>query len=140
VRALREVPEIAKVEFNRSADSPMVLIHFRDWHHVPRDLCKLDGIDFEENLATAAKVQDDQLAIARFLIREHGLAEIFSEGLADESLPDLHTRLDLLRTLAKAERLAYSTMRADDCSVRRPSRLAPLAGCSLPARSRMCIH
>jgi hypothetical protein len=26
------------------------VVHFLDWHFVPPDLCKLDGIDFEANL------------------------------------------------------------------------------------------
>jgi hypothetical protein len=49
-------------------------------HFVPPDLCKLDGIDFEASLDAVEKVQEDQLAIARFLIREHGLQDVYFEG------------------------------------------------------------
>jgi hypothetical protein len=31
------------------------VVHFLDWHYVPPDLCKLDGIDFESNLDTVEK-------------------------------------------------------------------------------------
>jgi hypothetical protein len=103
VASLRQLSEVARVEYTGPADSPMILIHLRDWHHVPRELCKLDGIDFEENLAIVEKVQDDQLAIARFLIREHGLTEMFSEGLSH--VADLDARLGLLRTLADAKKV-----------------------------------
>jgi hypothetical protein len=73
VELLRTLPEVAKVEYRGSQNAPLVVVHLRYWHFVPRELCKLDGIDFEDNLATVQKVQEDQLAIARFLIRVHGL-------------------------------------------------------------------
>jgi hypothetical protein len=41
-------------------------------------------------------VQTEELAIARFLIAEHGLKAIYSEGLSERTLPDLQLRLDLL--------------------------------------------
>ena len=65
------------------------MVHFLDWHFVPPDLCKLDGIDFEANLDTVEKVKDDQLAIARHLIREHGLQDVYLEGLTGRTLLDL---------------------------------------------------
>jgi hypothetical protein len=97
--SLRAPPEVAKVEYTGSANAPLVVVHFLDWHFVPPDLCKLDGIDFEANLDTVEKVQEDQLAIARYLIREHGLQYVYLEGLTEQTLPDLRVRLDLLKTL-----------------------------------------
>ena len=71
VVSLRALPEVAKVEYTGSADAPLVVVHVLDWHFVPPDLCKLDGIDFEASLDAVEKVQEDQLAIARYLIRDH---------------------------------------------------------------------
>jgi len=89
VVSLRALPEVAKVEYTGSANAPLVVVHFLDWHFVPPDLCKLDGIDFEANLDTVEKVKDDQLAIARHLIREHGLQDVYLEGLTGRTLLDL---------------------------------------------------
>jgi hypothetical protein len=83
VVSLRSLPEVAKVEYTGSADAPLVVVHFLDWHFVPPDLCKLDGIDFEANLDAVEKVQEDQLAIARYLIREHGLQDVYFEGVTE---------------------------------------------------------
>jgi hypothetical protein len=96
---LRALPEVAKVEYTGSANAPLVVVHFLDWHFVPPDLCKLDGIDFQANLDAVEKVQDDQLAIARYLIREHALQAGYHEGVTEQTLPDLPVRLDLLKTL-----------------------------------------
>src|SRR5262249_13615371 len=99
VVSLRALPEVAKVEYKGSANAPLFVVHFLDWHFVPPDLCKLDGIDFEANLDTVEKVQEDQLAIALYLIHEHGLQDVSHEGVTEETLPDLRVRLDLLKTL-----------------------------------------
>jgi hypothetical protein len=99
VDSLHALPEVAKVEYTGAANAPLVVVHFLDWHFVPPDLCKLDGIDFEANNAAVEKVQDDQLAIARYLIREHGLQDVYHEGVTEQTLPDLRVRLDLLKTL-----------------------------------------
>ena len=71
--------------------------------HHSEVVCELDGIDFEANLADVGRVQEDELAIARFLIANHGLKEIFSEGLSDETMPGLHLRLDVLKDLERLE-------------------------------------
>ena len=97
--SLRALPEVAKVEYTGSANAPLVVVHFLDWHFVPPELCKLDGIDFEASLDAVEKVQEDQLAIARYLIREHGLQDVYFEGLTEQTLPDLRVRLDLLKPL-----------------------------------------
>ena len=99
VVSLRALPEVAKVEFTGSANAPLIVVHFLDWHFVPPDLWKLDGIDFEANLDAVEKVQEDQLAIARYLIREHGLQDVYHEGVTEQTLRDLRVRLDLLKTL-----------------------------------------
>src|SRR5258708_10012896 len=103
VQSLRALPEVAKVEYSGSQNAPVVVVHLRDFHYVPRELCKPDGIDFEENLANVEKVQEDQLAIARFLIREHGVKEIFSEGLSESNMEDLALLLAVLNDLDRLE-------------------------------------
>jgi hypothetical protein len=103
--SLGALPQVNKVQYTGPATASAIIIHLRDWHFVPRELCELDGIDFEANLATVAKVQEDELAIARFLIRDHGLKEIYSEGLALESVKDLQLRLDVLKDLDRLEEL-----------------------------------
>jgi hypothetical protein len=45
VVSLRALPEVAKVEYTGSANAPLVVVHFLDWHFVPTDLCKLEGIN-----------------------------------------------------------------------------------------------
>ena len=47
VGSLRALPEVANVEYAGLANAPLVVVHFLDWHFVPPNLCKLDGIDFE---------------------------------------------------------------------------------------------
>ncbi|HZZ80670.1 MAG TPA: hypothetical protein VFE62_19360 [Gemmataceae bacterium] len=94
---------MGKVDYTGNADAPLVVVHLRDWHHVPRELCELEGIDFDANLKTVESVQEEELAIARHLIREHGLKAIYSEGLTPDTLPHLQLRLDLMKDL---ERLA----------------------------------
>jgi hypothetical protein len=69
VASLRQLPEIAKVEYTGQPGAALTVIHMRDWHYVPRDLCRLDGIDFDANLDAVEKVQADQLAVARYLIQ-----------------------------------------------------------------------
>jgi hypothetical protein len=103
VESLRALPEVARVDYVGPANAPLVVVHLRDWHFVPRELCKLDGIDFEDNLATVEKVQEDQLAIARFLIREHGVKAIHKEGISESSLEDLALLLVVLKDLDRLQ-------------------------------------
>jgi hypothetical protein len=58
---------------------------------------ELDGIDFDANLKAVEPVQDEEMAIARHLIREHGLTTIYTEGLTPETMPHLALRLRLLK-------------------------------------------
>jgi hypothetical protein len=99
VVSLRALPEVAKVEYSGSANAPLVVVHFLDWHFVPPDLCKLDGIDFEANNDVVEKVQHEQVVIARYLIREHRLQDVYHEGVTEQTLPDLRVRLDFVKTL-----------------------------------------
>ena len=87
------------------ASAQRVVVHLLDWHYVPRDLCQADGIDFDANLAEVEKVQADQLEIMRWLIREHGVKEIYSEGLTEKKMPDVRVRVDVLNDLNRIEDL-----------------------------------
>jgi hypothetical protein len=102
VQSLRSLPEVHSVEYQGPREADLVVIHLRDRHYVPRVMCEPDGMDFASNLAAVEKVQQEQMAIARFLIKAHGLKTIFSEGLSKESLPDLNLRLDLLKASKEA--------------------------------------
>ncbi|MBI3410370.1 MAG: hypothetical protein HY040_18680 [Planctomycetes bacterium] len=99
VQAVRALPEAAAVDYSGPADAPLIIVHLRDWHFVPKELADLEGLDFSALLSTVEKVQADQLGIARFLVREHGAKAIYCEGLSGEALPALRLRLDLLRDM-----------------------------------------
>jgi hypothetical protein len=115
VVSLRRLPEVASVEYSGGREA--VVIHLRDWHFVPRELCALEGIDFQGNLEAVAKVQDEQIAVVRFLIHDYGLSRVYGEGLSDEAMPDLRLRIDMLRDLALLEK-----RRGLDAAARRQQR------------------
>jgi hypothetical protein len=94
------MPEIRACQwFGPSEPAKLTIIHLRDWHFVPRELCQIEGISFEKVLADAAAVQESQLAIARRLIKAHGLTAVYSEGLSKQSVSDLKLRLDVLKDI-----------------------------------------
>jgi len=104
IRGLRSLPEVAQVEYSGAASpNPLMVVHLRDWHFVPGDLARLEGIDHGEHLRDVEVCQVDQLAILRHLIKAQGVREVFIEGLTEASAPDFRLRVELLRTLAKAE-------------------------------------
>ena len=49
-----------------------MVVHIRDWHYVPREMCEAEGIDFAANLAIVQSVQMEQNVIARDFMRSHG--------------------------------------------------------------------
>ena len=56
-------------------------------------------------MADVEKVQADQLEIMRWLIREHGVKEIYSEGLTEKKMPDLRLRVEVLNDLKRLDDL-----------------------------------
>lgn len=101
VEELRAIPHVAHVGYQHigSGETRLVVVHLRDWHFVPRNLCELEGISFEEVLTVAKAVQESQVAIARHLIRSHGLKDVYAEGLSEKSRPMWDLRLDVLKTV-----------------------------------------
>jgi hypothetical protein len=105
VAALRTLPEVAAVEYTDPADSGLLVVHLLDYHYCPPELCAAAGLDFTQHLADVERVQAAQLPVARFLLRQFGLAGVYQEGLTQASLPDWNLRLGLLRDLDELERL-----------------------------------
>jgi hypothetical protein len=108
VHELRGLPEVARVDYSGPMDATLTVVHLRDWHFVPKDLAKLEGLDYPASLDKVERVQSDEITIARFLIRRHDLRVVFSEGLTKETMSGLTVRVDLLRdmdTLASAGKL-----------------------------------
>lgn len=103
VRELRALPEVANVSYQGPADADLVVIHLRDVHFVPRELAALDGIDFDENTALVEKIQADELAIARFLIKSQDIRTVYSEGISKQTMPAYRLRLDIMRDLIKPD-------------------------------------
>ncbi len=60
-----------------------------------RHLAEADGGTTTGNNAVVEKVQDEELAITRYLIKHHGVRFIYSEGLSAKGMPDYRLRLDL---------------------------------------------
>jgi hypothetical protein len=61
-------------------------------------------LDYAEHLNDVERLQEEQLAVARFLLKQHGVRRVFAERLTDETVPDSRLRLDLPQDLAEAEK------------------------------------
>jgi hypothetical protein len=108
VRELRGLPEIARVDYSGPTDAELTVVHIRDFHFVPKELADVEGLNYQALLDEVERVQTDEMAIARFLIRHHALRAVFSEGLSKDSMSAFKVRVDLLRdmdTLARAGKL-----------------------------------
>jgi hypothetical protein len=79
---------VAAVRCHGPADARLVVIHLRDYHYCPPDLCEAAGIGSEQHLADVERVQADQLPIAWFLAERIGVRAVYKEGLTSASLPD----------------------------------------------------
>ncbi len=67
VQEIRAMPEVVRVDYSGPIDAKQVVVHLRDYHFVPRELCEIEGISFDEVLKVAATVQESQLAIGASL-------------------------------------------------------------------------
>jgi hypothetical protein len=104
VQALRTLPEVRDVEYRGPASASRVVLQLRDWPFVSREQCEADGVDFNGHLNTVEKVQTDQLAIARWLMRDQGVRDLYLEGVTTETLADWQLRLETLKLLDEALR------------------------------------
>src|SRR5580765_898471 len=57
VTELRAMPDVRIVEYAGPADAALVVVHLREWHYVPREMCEADGNDFAANLTIVERVQ-----------------------------------------------------------------------------------
>jgi hypothetical protein len=121
ITSLRDLPEVASVEYTGPADAALVVVHLLDFHYCPPELCAAAGLDFARHLAHVERVQVGQLAVARFLVGQFDLAGVYAEGLTAAALQDWELRLGILRDLDELERLG----RLDD-EARQRRRLLPL--------------
>lgn len=111
---LRGLPGVIQVEVLAKADKPSSrIIHFRDWHFVPKELLAIDmaeaygrslsraEIDLlhEQHLLEVELVQLEQMAILRCLIKHHGLRRVFSEGFSEGELENYRDRIAVLRSM-----------------------------------------
>jgi hypothetical protein len=99
---IRATPQAVRVDYSGPANAKLVVVHLRDYHFVPRELCEIEGIPFDEVLKIAASVQESQLAIARELVRSHSLRGVYSEGVSEKSLPAVTLRVNVIKDLAGA--------------------------------------
>jgi hypothetical protein len=114
VQELRGLPEISRVDYSGPKDAKVTVVQIRDFHFVPKENADLEGLNYPALLDEVERVQTDEMAIARFLIRRHGVRAVFSEGLSKESMSDFTVRVDLLRdmdTLASAGKLDADELR-----------------------------
>jgi hypothetical protein len=85
VQELRGLPEVARVDYSGPKDATLTVVHIRDFHFVPKELADVEGLNYPALLDDVERVHTDEMAIARFLIRRHGLRAVFSEGLSRET-------------------------------------------------------
>lgn len=64
-----------------------------------------DGVDFDGNNALVEKVQVDQLAVARYLIKQRGLSAIYSEGLSAKTVRTYRLRINLMRQMEDGDKM-----------------------------------
>jgi hypothetical protein len=61
------------------------IIHILDYHLVPAEVFGEEG--YAQHLARVEQVQDEHIALLRWLTKTRGVSEIFVEGLTEENLP-----------------------------------------------------
>ena len=105
VRDLRDLPEVARVDFTGPEDPALAVVHIRDVHLPPKEQAAVEGLDYPTLLRQVDWVQRDQMEIMRYLIRRHAVKAVFSEGLSKDNMAGLTIRLDMLRDMATLERL-----------------------------------
>ena len=91
--------DVADVEYSGWAGAKLVVVHLRDWPFVPRDLCKLHGIDFEENVKVVRKVQPHLRQITHRVLDRYKLRSLYSGGLTEKTTPELHRRIEVVKEL-----------------------------------------
>jgi hypothetical protein len=108
---LRNIPGVASVTVHAAKSGPAHrIIHIRDWHFVRlpdfaadlRAVGKLLSDDaiasrYEKFLTEVESVQAEQRQLLAHLIQQHGLKQVYIEGLTREELPAFRQRIERLR-------------------------------------------
>jgi hypothetical protein len=112
--AMRTLPYVKRIELVEPSRPIQTIIHLRDWHYLPKDTfeadlrsvnaspmpaAELDG-RYERFLFEVERVQAEQTAILRHLIRHHGLRQVFLEGLTERDMPIFQAKLESMKKLA----------------------------------------
>lgn len=105
---LRAIPGVTDVEAKTAKGTPTHrIVHLLDWHYVPKDdyAADLRAIAEEplsdaeinraylEFLDDVEAVQAEQKTVLRCLIRDHGLSQVYVEGLTEDDLPAFRAKI-----------------------------------------------
>jgi len=108
---LRSLPGVVDVQRHGPAHPSHRIVHLLDWHYVSRDDYAADlrsqgeipntevDRNWEDLLTEVAAVQEEQLAIVRRLIEQHGLRQVYIEGLTDRDVPFFRAKVAALREI-----------------------------------------
>lgn len=100
VEGLRDQNTVQSVSVKTTATSPQrTIIHLKDWHFVSeedynrdKDANGAEGLPatYEKFIESVRKVQTEQEAVLRMLIKKHGIKTVYKEGLVvgEEFYPD----------------------------------------------------
>jgi hypothetical protein len=89
--ALRRAHGVARVEVALTCDKPARrIVHILDYRLVPRDLFGSQG--YAAHMARVEAVQEEQIALLRWLRTRQGVTEVYVEGLTEENLPEFVDR------------------------------------------------
>jgi hypothetical protein len=100
--ALRRAPGVARVEEPLISVNPSRhIVHLLDYRLVPRDVYGPDG--YGEHLRRVEAVQEEHMALLRWLAAKRGVSEVFVEGLTEENLPAFFEKARAVDELAAAE-------------------------------------
>lgn len=111
---LQSHPDVARVEVTVQCESPrLTIVHVRDWHFVGKQSFALDvrdesekplsdaGIDVlhQEHRRTVAVVQKQQRRVMQALVKQHGIRQVYQEGLTAEELPAYKRHIAALKKI-----------------------------------------
>jgi hypothetical protein len=91
--ALHRAPGVVRVEVVLPATGRPTrwILHILDYHFVPPELHGRDG--YAEHLKRVESVQEEHIALLRWLASKRGVSEVFVEGLTEENLPDFFEKI-----------------------------------------------
>jgi hypothetical protein len=100
--ALRRAPGVVRVEEPLISPNPSRhVVHLLDYRLVPREVYGPDG--YGEHLRRVEAVQEEHMALLRWLAANRGVSEAFVEGLTEENLPAYFEKARAVDEVAAAE-------------------------------------